>query len=122
MRLAEIDTIGKMTKRRRHSTIHIVRVSEATQRTRLPFGRRCALCSIKRQLVLAAALAKASARKMQIAPDVVDFSQSAVVTTQPRQRFGLGQSRKGIVPAIGQSIGPRATNQGTAPINILAGF
>ena len=59
MRLAEIDTIGKMTKRRRHSTIHILRVSEATQRTRLPFGRRCALCSIKRQLMLAAALAKA---------------------------------------------------------------
>jgi len=52
----------------------------------------------------------------------VDFSKSAVVTTQACQRFGLGQSRKSIVYAIGQSIGCSANNQGTAPVNFLAGF
>jgi hypothetical protein len=71
--------------------------------------------------VFASAFDQQSASKMQIAAEIVDLRQCAIVIVLVGQWLCLGQRGKGLVQAGGQSIGCCATYQRTTPVGIIAG-
>ena len=118
---AKINTIGKVGKCRCHAAVHVLRIRQTTEGSGLPFRRFDAPGGLESQLVFAAALGQLPTCKMQIAAEVVDFCESAIVAECECQRLGLRQAGEGIVRPGNQAIGRGATEESAAPVGVFAG-
>src|SRR5258708_28370088 len=102
MCVAELDAVGEMLEGRRHAAIHVLRIGETTQCTRLPFRGIHPLGSCKSLFMFATASSQIAFRKMEIAAEIVSLGQCLVVSERDRQRFTLGECGKYIVHPASQ--------------------
>ena len=107
-------------ERRCHAAIHILRIRQTAQGPGLPFGRFYAPCGLESQFVFAAALDQVPARKMQIAAEIVDFCESAIVACARLPRARPRPGWKCVVHPGDQAIGRGATEQSAAPVSVFA--
>ena len=110
-----------MGKGRCHAAVHILRIRQTTEGSGLPFRRFDAPGGIESQLVFAATLSQLPTCKMQIAAEIVDFCESAIVAERECQRLSLRQAGEGIVRPCNQAIGRGATEESAAPVTVFAG-
>ena len=114
--VANIDAFGEMAQRRRHSTIHVLRVGKAAQRAGSPLRRIEALGDAQGGRMRVAARLEFAAGEMKISAQIVDLGERAVVGARGRKRFGLAQSRKGVVDPCEQPVGGGAADQRSSPV------
>ena len=105
MRVAESDAIGEMTQRRRHATVHILRVGETAEGARLPFRRVDPPRRGKREFVFAATGRQSAAGEIEVSAKVINLREDAIVEVDDRQRLRFSQGRKRVIDTRDKPIG-----------------